>query len=375
MGLDGAKPDQPKTLYLGTCGSGIWKTTDGGDHWFKASTGANGARIGNISHTATGLPQYNGRAWGLTVDPSNSNTVYVVVGYGDIGLYKSTNGGVDWTKLGVNVFRDGNDLSNVDIDPTDHLHLIAAGKGPSSGTTAGLYESFDGGQSWPNVYPAPNGSWQNNFDFFLGRDDAGAPSGTYLLIQTQNGGYWRTSNLNAGPAGISWTQVTTTGRAHGGGGIARASNGQLFAASQDRVLRSTDNGRSWAVAGNIPKGEYAGIEIAGGKVFAMPMDTGLSAFAPVPTALFPGKVDMAWMPIANGGSCNPSTDPCLSAGTTAQATPGFYWFTTDETDGTVWTQYNAQSFNDGPFYQAYDRANSVLYASNWSTGVFRLKMQ
>ena len=32
-------PDDRETFYFGSCGGGVWKTTDGGAHWFNVSDG------------------------------------------------------------------------------------------------------------------------------------------------------------------------------------------------------------------------------------------------------------------------------------------------------------------------------------------------
>src|SRR5690349_13082268 len=77
--IAGAMPDQPLTLYVGTnADQGLWKTTDGGESWKKASTGVNGSKI-------------DGRQWALAVDFANSNVVYTTSGYGSAqGIWKST---------------------------------------------------------------------------------------------------------------------------------------------------------------------------------------------------------------------------------------------------------------------------------------------
>ena len=40
-----------------------------------------------------------GRQWTMAIDPVNSSVLYANSGYGPAGLYKSTNGGVDWTQI------------------------------------------------------------------------------------------------------------------------------------------------------------------------------------------------------------------------------------------------------------------------------------
>ena len=71
-------PSDHRTLYVGTCYQGIWKTTDGGQTWAKADTGANGAQIDS------------GRNWTLAIDPFHPRTLYTTAGYGANGLWRST---------------------------------------------------------------------------------------------------------------------------------------------------------------------------------------------------------------------------------------------------------------------------------------------
>lgn len=45
-----------------------------------------------------------------------------------------------------------------------------------------------------------------------------------------------------------------------------------------------------------------------------------------------------------------------------------------ETDGATWTNFNSQSYKQGPFQFAFDRNNGIMYASMWFDGVWALKV-
>src|SRR5262245_51539492 len=64
----------PKIVYALFYGSGLYKTTNGGETWRKWSYG---------------LSYVNG----ITVDPTNSKVLYA----GTLGVVKSTNGGKGWS--------------------------------------------------------------------------------------------------------------------------------------------------------------------------------------------------------------------------------------------------------------------------------------
>src|SRR5271169_1221931 len=98
-------PGQPSVFYVGAVNGGVWKTNDFGRTWQpifdQQPTGSIGA---------------------IEVAPSNPSIVYVGSGEGlhrpDLsvgdGIYKSTDGGVTWTHLGL---RDGQQISQMAIDP------------------------------------------------------------------------------------------------------------------------------------------------------------------------------------------------------------------------------------------------------------------
>ena len=84
----------PMTYYMGTTGGGLWKTTDAGKQWDNISDGY--FETGSVGAVA--------------VSASNPNIVYcgmgehavrgVMTSYGD-GVYKSTDAGKTWKKIGL----------------------------------------------------------------------------------------------------------------------------------------------------------------------------------------------------------------------------------------------------------------------------------
>lgn len=305
--LGGAVADAPRTLYLGTCLHGVWKTTDGGQTWARTND------------------HFSGRNWSLVVDPTDSRTVYTTDGYGINGLWKTTDGGATWVDFTHNM--GDSDVSHIEIDPHNHLHLLVS----LHGGNYDLFETLDGGTTWTNK-GHPWGA-NNTFVYFLGQDNAGHPSSSFWLGFAENAGLWRTEN-----SGTTWTRVSSTlNRSHAGAGYYRAANGAVYAAVDNTIARSTDNGRTWtdlATAGNLPTpgDAYAGIAGDGTTIFTMPSNTGSTSHGP------------------------------------------YHWLTTPESgDGLTWTQYNEQVFDDGPENMVFDPVNRVFYASQWSTGMWRLQ--
>src|SRR5207244_688968 len=84
-------PSQPNTFYAGFDNGGVWRSTDYGANWVPIFDDQSTGSIGAIA-----------------VAPSNPNVIYVGTGAGIIrpdlsigdGVYKSTDAGHTWTKLG-----------------------------------------------------------------------------------------------------------------------------------------------------------------------------------------------------------------------------------------------------------------------------------
>lgn len=165
------------TLINGGPGSGIHRSTDGGETWMEVTAGLPKNDMGRIGITyspanpdvvyaiietddedegfyrstdfgaswekrsdySAGSPQYYNE---LVADPVNPDRVYSM----DTFLQVSNDGGKSWNRVGV-------DHKHVDehalwIDPAHTDHLI-------TGNDGGIYESWDGGANWRHVRNLP----------------------------------------------------------------------------------------------------------------------------------------------------------------------------------------------------------------------------
>ncbi len=202
--LDPNDPDN--TIWVGTgeiwtrnsvsVGDGIYKSTDGGNNWKKLGL-ENSERIASI-----------------VIDPTNSNTVYVgVLGAlwsdsDERGVYKTTDGGKTWTKiLYINASTGATDVI---IDPKNPNTLYASmwefRRTPwsfnSGGKNSAIYKSTDAGKTWNKITNGlPTG--------VLGRIGlALAPSNSnilYAVIETgkkETNGLWKSTD-----SGASWKHL------------------------------------------------------------------------------------------------------------------------------------------------------------------------
>lgn len=209
-----------RTLFAGT-GSGVWKSMDGGDSW-KSLTNASG-------YLCTAL----------AVSPAYKSDGTVFAGTYDKGLWRSSNGGVDWQQLGqVELGRDSYVLA-LAISP----HFLADGTLYASIMGAGIFKSQDRGQTWVPM-PIPT-SVATHFralavspDYKLD-DTVWAGSEEGLLYRSINGGaFWEMIDPYDGPEAVRVRGIALSPeymRDH-----------TLFVAvSGLGTLRSTNGGESW----------------------------------------------------------------------------------------------------------------------------------
>lgn len=203
----------PYSLESGGEGSGIWKTTDGGDTWHEVTGRDNGLPEGTLGIS------------GVAISPVNPERVWAIVEAQDGGVFRSDDGGESWRLLTddrnlrqrawyytriyadvenedlvyvVNVrfwrSRDGGrtyesistphgDHHDLWIDPDDASHLIIADDG-------GAQVSFDAGATWSTYYNQPTAQFyrvttDNHFPYrILG---AQQDNSTVRILHTTSG--------------------------------------------------------------------------------------------------------------------------------------------------------------------------------------------
>jgi hypothetical protein len=229
-------PVRPSDAYFHCDSRGVWKSTDYGATWNKASTGTNSNMLAT------------GRAWGGAIDPNpNRNpstppTLYVTEGYGSLGLWKSTDGGVNWadtwinnifsTDGATNIYSDvGRDVCFVMFPDPNNSNLMLSTPHSYWGTGGnnGIFKSTDAGATWnfvkvPFAFSA-HGDVLQALDAKTWIVSDGYPS---VLLRTADGGLtWN----KASDLGICPLRICKVGNAiysMGGG-----------------VYKSTDTGATW----------------------------------------------------------------------------------------------------------------------------------
>jgi photosystem II stability/assembly factor-like uncharacterized protein len=135
-------PSDPRTFYFGGTGGGVFKTTDGGINWTPITDG----------QIATGS------VGAIAVADSDPNVVYVGMGescirgnvsHGD-GVYKSTDAGKTWKHVGL---KETEQIGRVRVHPQnpDLVYVAALGHTFGPNKERGVFRSKDGGKSWEKV--------------------------------------------------------------------------------------------------------------------------------------------------------------------------------------------------------------------------------
>ena len=136
-----AHPTNPRIIYAGTAGGGVWKSNDAGTTFNPI------------------FDDYCQTIGAVEVDPNDpDNVVYVGTGetwtrnsvsYGD-GLYKSTDGGTNWKKLG---FDKSERIANIIVNPknSNEIYVAVLGALWSDSEERGVYKSIDAGATWENI--------------------------------------------------------------------------------------------------------------------------------------------------------------------------------------------------------------------------------
>jgi photosystem II stability/assembly factor-like uncharacterized protein len=305
------------TLYAGTLFQKVWKSTNCGASWTAIATGTSADDVNR------------GMNWTFAIDPTDPEVLYTNSGYGSNGLFKSTDGGVNWTDIWSRASQPDlgqsltyNFANVVAIDPNDHEHVLLTFHEtclPPHPETC-IAETRDGGSTWRLIDGEP--SWNGNEGqviFFLG------DSNTWLW-GSQTNGFWR-----SGDGGRSWEEIRGMTTSHlQGSQLLRTADGTFFVAGADGIWRSPDGQAS---------------------SFTLVPDTG-----PIVGGIVTDGTTMYASTCYFGGFCNPR------------------YLRSAETDGNQWTTLEHPVMTQGGNL-GYDRAHKLLYSSNLDAGLWRVVVE
>lgn len=218
-------PSHPGTYYLGGAEGGVWKSTDSGTTWTSLSK--------NWAVQCVGA---------ITIDPNDSNTIYVGTGdqHGYLnfseGVEKSTDGGRTWTLLGKSTF-GSSPVTGIAVNPNNSQQVVV-----TCGFNGGIYRSSDGGQTWSLT------EYDDGWSFYDLSQGLPATTGGTPPLYAVDGNLWRSTDF-----GQTWTQVNSTGRDGNGYGYwsvaaSKTSKTTVYVLdnSTNQILKSANSGTSFS---------------------------------------------------------------------------------------------------------------------------------
>lgn len=196
-------PSPSKTFYVATAGGGIWKTSNAGTTFRPIFENQRCVAMGD-----------------LAIAPSDTNVIYAGSGEQNsrnsispgCGVFKSTDGGRNWTHLGL---PETEHIGRLQVHPRDPnvVYMAVLGSAWKPSKARGLYKTTDGGKSWTvmkfiseragfidvQLDPTnPDIVWASSYE---------RQRGPYFL---QSGGpgsaLWKSTD-----AGVTWTKVSGGG--------------------------------------------------------------------------------------------------------------------------------------------------------------------
>lgn len=234
------------TVFVGSVGGGLWKTT-------------------SITSAPAGWTLVNDKLSNLAItsicqDPSSTATIYFSTGeanynsdaiQGD-GIFKSTDGGATWSQLSSTTSANSggafNFCSKIICDASGNVYV---------GTRGGLRRSTDGGATWTTITPSGINAVISDIQI----SSTGRMHVTSGIHPTVTTAYYRfTDNPSTATSSTGWSSATTSFPTSSICHVVLACQGSTLialpasttAANVSAIYSSTDGGANWAALTNTP---------------------------------------------------------------------------------------------------------------------------
>ncbi|HEY3884336.1 MAG TPA: hypothetical protein VGL62_03960, partial [Vicinamibacterales bacterium] len=239
-------PKKPDTIYVamlqrerqvgqlvgGGPGSGLWKSTNGGQSWTKLTKGLPTVEIGRV---------------GLGISPKNPNTVYAIITAqrGQGGFFRSDDAGASWARIGREVNEGGR-----------RGGFGGFGGAPPPSTPPAACQALGAGSAVPEQ-PAAGGRGFND-DCFRGGDpgyydelfvDPDNPDTIYItntnLARSEDGGHtWRTVQMQGVHVDYHDVKWDPSDHRH------------MLVGNDGGVYETYDNMKTWRHFSNLPLSQF-----------------------------------------------------------------------------------------------------------------------
>ena len=237
------------TLFVGSASGGVWKSINGATTFKPVFDKEKVQSIGAV-----------------TIDPSNHKIVWVgsgeswtrnSVSIGD-GIYKSTDGGENWTNVGL---KNSERISRILVDPSNSNNVLACATGHlwDDNDERGVYKTTDGGKTWNKVLAGANGSTGCAMLAMSPQDPKTIFASTWDF--RRQGWTFRSGGPGSGlfkstDGGDHWTEITAANaqglpeKPYGRIGVAVAPSKPnvvyaMIESKSSALFRSDDSGKTW----------------------------------------------------------------------------------------------------------------------------------
>ena len=253
-------PSNPNIVYAGT-NNGVYKSTDGGQTWKKTNNGVQYLDIGPIAihpeNPDAVLTGTNMWEWSFHHDPIPESTT------GE-GIYKTQNGGAQWTRIIGNFFDRDVIAIAVDQDNPNYVYV-------GTECSRGLFRSSNGGSSWSFSVGGPQGMQQDIAHY------------TMKLTTDKKSNVFLTGRFGVAKSSdhaVSWNTNDAPRRHFHGIAVSPYDNNFIIAGTSPdleeaagtvdkqytnaHIVKSTDGGLSWRESGTgFPSGTHTSVHDVG----------------------------------------------------------------------------------------------------------------
>jgi len=149
-------PTDTNIIYSGTQEGGLFKSVDGGQNWTNITDKLNLSGLGVMS---------------IAIDPEHPDTIIVgtysasfgYTGWLDFstqgyGIIRSEDGGTSWSTTSLTASQEDGHITVIRFNPANSMTVFAAG-------SRGIYKSLDNGKTWNQVFSTTTSSTLNNIRF------------------------------------------------------------------------------------------------------------------------------------------------------------------------------------------------------------------
>jgi len=193
-------PLDSQTIYAGTNG-GLYKSINGGNNW---------SLLGLSSRTI----------YSIAIDPTNTQIIFLGT---DDDIYKTLDGGLNWNHYNLAILNRY--VLSIAIDLNNSQTIYA-------GTNGGLYKSTNGGSSWS----------QKDLSFYIIFSIAIDPNNSQIIYAGTNLGVHKSTN-----GGNNWSIVLSVSLINYTLAIDPTNSQIIYAGAFLGVRKTTNSGSNWSI--------------------------------------------------------------------------------------------------------------------------------